>query len=370
LDEERVLSRAIHQLVAGYSNGDAISNEARTLRTWFRAWGFRSEIYCEASRILPELRKDARDVSLFPAETGPDDVVMLHLSIGSDVNDLFPRTPAKKVVRYHNVTPDRFFRAVDDHLAHLLARGRAQMKELAGVADLNLADSGYNAEELREAGYGEAHVLPLALELRRLEAAADPEVLAKYQDGKLNVLFVGRCVPNKRLEDLLYAHYYLQNYHRPDARLLHVGSFAGTEPYLAMLQSVKRDLKLNHVDFVGSVPESHLCAYYQLADVFLCMSEHEGFGIPLLEAMQARLPVLAFDSAAVAETMDGAGLLFRDKIFDEIAAWTVRLAEPGPLRDQVIAQQNKRLQRYEDQQVEAKLKGLLAPLLEESTLAG
>lgn len=358
--------RAIHQLVAGYSNGDAISNEARTLRSWFRNWGFRSEIYCESARILPELRKDARDLSLFLQESGPDDVVMLHLSIGSDVNDLFPKTAAKKVLRYHNVTPDRFFRAVDEHLAHLLARGRTQMAALRGVADLNLAASAFNAAELLEAGYQEAHVLPLALELRRLEAAPDPEVLAKYRDGKLNVLFVGRCAPNKRIEDLLYAHYYLQKFHRPDSRLIHVGSFAGTEPYLAMLQSVKRDLKLEHVDFVGSVPESHLCAYYQVADVFCCMSEHEGFGIPLLEAMQARIPVMAYASAAVPETMDGAGLLFHEKVFDELAAWTVRVAEPGPLREQILHQQEKRLQRYEDQHIEEQLKRFMLPLTNDS----
>lgn len=354
--------RAIHQLVAGYSNGDAISNEARTLRRWFREWGFASEIYCESARILPELRKDARDLSRFLSEAGPDDVVLLHLSIGSDINEVFPRAAARKVVRYHNVTPDHFFRAVDDHLAHLLARGRDQMRALAGVADLNLADSAYNAAELVEAGYGEAHVLPLALELRRLDAAPDPEVLAKYRDGKLNVLFVGRCVPNKRIEDLLYAQYYLQRYQRPDSRLIHVGSFAGAEPYLAMLQSVKRELKLEHVDFTGSVPESHLCAYYQVADVFLCMSEHEGFGIPLLEAMQARVPVMAYASAAVPETMDGAGFLFREKVFDELAAWTARLGAPGPLRDRVLAGQRDRLSRYESQNVESTLRAFLAPL--------
>lgn len=353
---------AIHQLVAGYSNGDAISNEVRTLRSWFRAWGFESEVYCEISRTLPELRKDARDLSLVLSETGPEDVIILHLSIGSDVNDLFPRCAGKKVIRYHNVTPDNFFRAVDDHLAHLLALGRQQMHGLAGVADLNLAASAYNASELVDAGYGETHVLPLALELRRLEAEPDQEVLKKYSDGKLNVLFVGRCVPNKRIEDLLYAQYYLQRYHRPDSRLIHVGSFAGTEPYLAMLQSVKRELRLEHVDFVGSVPESHLCAYFQVADVFLCMSEHEGFGIPLLEAMQADVPVVAYASAAVPETLDGAGVLFQNKVFDELGAILNRVGSPGELRTRVLEGQRARISRYEAQNVEAKLKGYLEPL--------
>lgn len=356
-------ARAVHQLLAGYSNGDAISNEARTLRAWFRAWGVASEIYCEASRVLPELRKDSRNVSSLAAEVNPEDVVMLHLSIGSDVNDRFPDLPCKKVIRYHNVTPDGYFKALDEHLAGLLARGRMQVKALAGVADINVAVSSYNAAELEEAGYREVRVVPLALELKRLEAKPNREVLDKYADGKLNVLFVGRCVPNKRLEDLLYAFYYLQKFQTPDCRLIHVGSFAGAEAYLAMLQSLKRELKLEHVNFVGSVPEADLCAYYQVADLFLCMSEHEGFGIPLLEAMQAELPVMAYASSAVPETLDGAGFLFKEKIFDELAAWIPRLAEEGPLKNQLLSGQRERLKRYETQNVELMLRDILGPLL-------
>lgn len=353
--------RAIHQLVAGYSNGDAISNEARTLRTLFREWGFDSHIYCETARVLPELRKDARDISTLVAETGREDLVMLHLSIGSVVNDVFPQCGGVKVLRYHNVTPDVYFRALNDHIAALLARGREQMRALAGVADLNLADSRYNAEELEAEGYRDVRVLPLALELKRLSARPNPEVLEKYRDGKLNVLFVGRCAPNKRLEDLLHAVYYLQKFRNRDSRLIHVGSFAGTEQYLALLQTLKRNLELEHVDFVGSVPEEDLCAYYQVADLFLCMSEHEGFGIPLLEAMQAGLPVMAYASAAVPETLDGAGLLFHEKHFDELAEWIDRLGRPGPLRDAVLAGQRDRVRRYEDMEVSRRLKTHLAP---------
>lgn len=356
-------NRAIHQLLAGYSNGDAISNEARTLRNWFRQWGCESEIYCEAARILPELRKDSRDLACLIPDLGPEDIVILHLSIGSDANDIFPRCPCRKVVRYHNVTPENYFRALDEHLAGLLAKGRVQMKALAGVAEVNVADSAYNAAELEEAGYSGVQVLPLALELRRLNARPNPEVIDKYRDGKINVLFVGRCVPNKRLEDLLYAFYYLQKFQTPACRLIHVGSFAGTEAYLAMLQSLKRELKLEHVNFVGSVPEADLCAYYQVADVFLCMSEHEGFGIPLLEAMQAGVPVMAYASSAVPETLNGAGFLFKDKIFDELAAWIPRLAAPGPLREGVLHGQRQRILAYEGQDVEGMLRRQLAPLL-------
>ncbi len=355
--------RAIHQLLAGYSNGDAISNEARSLRSLFRSWGLASEIYCEPARILPELRRDARDLSRACEEIGKNDLSMLHLSIGADVNEVFPRLKGPKVIRYHNVTPAGYFRALNDHIANQLELGRRQVAALAGVADLNLAVSAYNARELEALGYRDVRVHPLVLELRRLEAAPNREILAKYADGRLNILFVGRCAPNKRIEDLLHAFYYVQKFVAPGSRLVHVGSFAGTEPYHALLKTLQRDLRLEHVDMVGSVPEDHLRAYYQASDVFLCMSEHEGFGIPLLEAMQAGLPVMAYDSAAVSETLDGAGLLFQEKIFDELAEWIVRVARPGPLREAVLAGQRERLRRYAEMDVAAALKNHLAPFL-------
>lgn len=353
----------IHQLVAGYSNGDAISNEARTIRASLRSWGLGSEIYCESQRILPELRKDARDIQTLASDVSPSDVVILHLSIGSAVNDLFPQLNCRKVIRYHNVTPDRYFRALNEQIALQLERGREQVTHLAGVADLNIAVSAYNARELEAEGYSDVQVHPLVLELRRLEAKPNPEVIRKYDDDKINVLFVGRCAPNKRLEDLLHAVYYAQKYVDANIRLIHVGSFAGTEQYLALLQTLKRELGMGKVDFVGSVPEADLCAYYQVADLFLCMSEHEGFGIPLLEAMQANIPVMAYDSAAVSETMDGAGFLFQEKIFDELAEWMVRLGRPGPLREQILKGQQERLQRYESLDVSAALRKHLDPFL-------
>lgn len=355
-------TRAVHQLVAGYSNGDAISNEARGLRDLFRSHGFASEIYCEAGRILPELRRDARDLSFARAEISPDDLVMLHLSIGAEVNELFPGLPGGKVIRYHNVTPPEYFRALNDHIARQLELGREHMLSLKGVADLNLAVSRYNATELESAGYQNVRVHPLVLTLKRLTERADPTVLEKYNDDMLTVLFVGRCAPNKRLEDILHAFYYLQKFVEPRSRLIHVGSYAGTEQYLAMLKAIARDLGLKHVNFVGSVPEEHLVAYYQVSDVFLCMSEHEGFGIPLLEAMQAGLPVLAYKSAAVPETMDGAGVVFETKLFDEIAEWMYRAARDPVLRETLLQGQQERLLRYEKGDAARSLMELLEPL--------
>ena len=263
------------------------------------------------------------------------------------------------MIRYHNVTPSRYFAALNDHIARQLEQGREQVKALAGIADLNLAVSRYNAKELEDYGYENVHVHPLVLTLKRLDAAPNRAILNRYQDGKLNVLFVGRCAPNKRIEDLLHLMYYLQNYVEPESRLIHVGSFAGTEQYNALLRTMVRDLKLEHIDLVGSVPEDHLCAYYQIADVFCCMSEHEGFGIPLLEAMQANVPVMAYQSAAVPETLDGAGIMFNEKNFDELGEMAARLKQDTAFRSAVLQSQQARLDRYAKLDLEAALKTLL-----------
>ena len=355
--------KTIHQFVAGFSNGDAISNEARALRGHFAAWGCGAALYCEHRRVLPELRAEVRDPADAAAAARPDDVALLHLSIGSDVNDLFAALPCRKAVIYHNISPPDFYRGVNDATARCLARGREQAARLAGAAEVALADSRYNAAELEGWGYRNVGVLPLVLDFTALDAAPDRAVRRAYDDGRLTALFVGRCAPNKRIEDLLAAFYYLQRYIEPGARLLHVGSAAGTERYQALLWSRSRDLGLSDYRPVGAAPPRALLAYYRRADVFLCLSEHEGFCIPLLEAMHLGVPVLAYAAGAVEETMDGAGVLFREKRFDLIAETIARVTRDAALRRAIIAAQHARIARYRAADPAALLRRALAPLL-------
>ncbi len=356
--------KALHQFVAGFTHGDAISNEAMVLRNLFRSWGFESEIFCEPRRILPELRSEARDAAAYAAACRPDDVVLLHLSIGSDVNDLFAGLPCRKAILYHNITPPEYLRGIQEQVATLLARGRDQAKRLAGRAQVVMADSEFNAGELREWGYPEARVLPLVLDLARLRDRPNRAVLNEYQDGLVNVLFVGRCVPNKRIEDALSAFYYFQKFVEPASRFIHAGSFAGLEQYHALLLTKLRDLQLQNVELIGSVRQDELNACYRSAHVFLSMSEHEGFCIPLIEAMVHDVPVLAHAAAAVPGTLDGAGVLFHEKRFDLVAEMMGRLAKDSALRGAVIAGQRERLARYEKRDLAGELRGHLVPLLD------
>ena len=355
--------RAIHQIVAGYANGDAISNEVRVLRSLFRSWGFESHIYSEQKRILPELRGEARDLAAGRGDFRSNDVVLLHLSIGSDVNDLFPALPGRKAILYHNITPPEYFRGVQEPTAHLLARGREQARALAGKAEVVMADSRFNAEEIAAMGHANPQVLPLVLDFSMLRDRPDRRILRKYRDGMVNILFVGRCAPNKKIEDLLNAFYYFQRYVQPASRLIHVGSHAGMEQYHALLLTRSRELQLKNVEMVGTVGQDELNASYEVSRVFLCMSEHEGFCIPLLEAMTHDLPVVAFAAGAVPETLDGAGVLVREKHYDLIAEVLGRVAEDEPLRKAILEGQRQRLARYESMDVATDLKRYLSPLL-------
>lgn len=354
---------AIHQLVAGFSRGDAISNEAVVMRRLFREWGFASEIYCERRRILPELRGDARDLDELPAVCRPEDLAFLHLSIGSRANEVFAGLRARKALLYHNITPPDYFSLIQPSTALDLARGRAQSAALAGAATVNLADSAFNAGELAEWGYPSAAVFPLMLDFEKLGGTPDRATLRRFADGKVNVLFVGRCAPNKKIEDVISAFACFQKAVEPNSRLILAGSFAGTERYQRLLLTMVRDLKLDNVVFTGSIPQAELNACYRSACVFLCMSEHEGFCIPLIEALVHRVPVLACEAAAVPETLGGAGILFRDKPFEAVAEMLGRLARESDLRRAVLARQDARLAAFKSRDLAAELRSHLAPLL-------
>jgi glycosyltransferase involved in cell wall biosynthesis len=253
---------------------------------------------------------------------------------------------------------------VNRKTAYNLEKGRQQTQALVGTAAVNMADSRFNADEMTAFGYRNVQVLPLVLDMDILRSAPDAKTLRKFNDDKTNVLFVGRCAPNKRIEDCLTAFYYFHRFVNPHSRFIYVGSFAGTERYYYLLLTQAKDLGLSipSVHFAGPVTQPQLNAFYQLADVFLCMSEHEGFCIPIMESMVHSVPVLAYDAGAVPETLDGSGVLFREKRFETIAEMIGRLSQEGPFRAAVIARQQERLARYTRRDLASELKSLLLPL--------
>lgn len=355
-------AKAIHQISAGYTNGDAISNEARRMRAIFRSWGFQSEIFSDASSILPELRSDCHDVRSLAAIVTEEDTVLLHFSIGSDVNEYLADLPCRKALRYHNITPHTYFTPVNAATAACLRRGRQQIDSLAGAADINIAVSKYNAAELEDRGFKDVSVLPILIDRDVLDGTPDRKALKDFTKTGTNILFVGRCAPNKRIEDLVQQFYYYHRFYNRDSTLIHVGSYNGTERYHFLIRGLVKDLGITEkVKFLGSVPQDVLNAAYKSADIFLSMSEHEGFCIPVIEAMHNGVPVVAYASSAIPDTMDGAGVLFSEKDYPLVAETIHRVASTDSLRDSIVGAQNARIERYFARDFETELRTIILP---------
>jgi glycosyltransferase involved in cell wall biosynthesis len=215
------------------------------------------------------------------------------------------------VLVYHNITPARYFATLDPRFAELLSGGRLELVALRDRVELALADSAYNAAELEAMGYPDVRLSRLVIDvdrLRRIEP--NPAVVAHLEEhlhGPL-VLFVGQLLPHKRPDLLLQAYHVLVTYHLPEAYLALVGP-SPSDRYRSAVETFIRQLNLNRAMLPGRVPDADLAAFYRASTMFLTVSEHEGFCVPLLEAMAFEVPVVARDFGAVSETLGGSGLL-------------------------------------------------------------
>jgi glycosyltransferase involved in cell wall biosynthesis len=332
--------RLVHQWAAGASTGDAITSYALALRSMIRNWGCTSDLFADYRHVSFDMRRDCRDIRAFPENPPDGSVVIYHFSIGSDLTDRFLSLPpgVTRVVSYHNITPARYVRSLRPRLAKVLAEGRRQLRLLAPETDLAMGDSSYNCAEIREAGCERTVRVPL---------------LWKRPD----------ITPNKKLEDVIKAFFFYRKEVHPHSRLFLVGSFAGMERYVSSLRALTVQLDLPGVIFTGHVTASQLVAYYRLARVFVCMSEHEGFCLPLLEAMSFDIPVLAFDAAAVPETVGAGGVVFSTKDYLMVAETADLLAKEGSTRERLIAAGRERLYAFDAGAVEEALKAALKPFL-------
>jgi glycosyltransferase involved in cell wall biosynthesis len=354
------MARRVHQLVAALAPGDAIGNEALVIRTQLRAAGFESEIFADAAH--PRLAREARPLEAYLEASGPETVCLFHFAVGSAAGPLIASLPDRLVLRYHNITPARFFLGFQNHVMGLCHHGRRALEAFAPRAELALGVSEYNRRELTAAGFEATGVLPVVLDLAAYRGAASRVVERLYGDGRSNVLFVGRVIPNKRHEDVMAAFALFQR-GRPRSRLLFVGDVAGCPHYHDRLAQRAAALGLRDVVFAGHVEQDELLSYYAVADVFACLSEHEGYGVPLLEAMLLGVPVIAYDAGAVRETLRGGGVLLTDKRPAVVAGLMERLVADRSLRHAVLATQDRALADVRGVDFGARLLEALAPVL-------
>jgi len=354
--------RRVHQLLAALSYGDAIGNEALAIQRHLRGMGFESEIYAE--RVHPRMARLARPLWRYSEVSSKDSVCLFHFSIGSAAGRLIHPAPDRLVSIYHNITPAHFFLGFHRHLAGLCYHGRRELRAFAPRTELALGDSEFNRRELEEAGYARTGVLPIVLDLARYDRPAAPVVDRMFRDGRRNLLFVGRVIPNKRIDDLIRVFAVYQRYLEPRSRLLLVGEHKGFERYYDRLRQLVAELRVEEVVFTGHVDDDELLAYYRLADLFLCLSEHEGFCVPLVEAMHFGVPVVAYDASAVAETLRGGGVLLRDKSPALVAELVDRVINDAALRASVLRSQARAMDAIRATDFEAVLRDRLRPVLD------
>lgn len=331
----------VDQLLAGFAEGDAISREASVLRDVLRGMGVESEIFAPADGIGKGVVGCCKNIDAYAG--APTDVAVYHYSTASVATQVFLDSPARKIVRYHNITPAHFFDGLDDASANELRKARSELLEVVSKADRVCAVSEFNAGELRALGADRVSVIPLFFSIADFDATPDRDTLEKFGDRLKNILFVGRIAPNKRVEELILA-FAWHNTFTPTSRLILVGSEWSCPRYYAMLRILTGRLGLYNVYFAGFVSDAQLAAYYARGDVFVTASRHEGYCLPLIEAMGRGVPVIARDTGGMPEALGGGGVLFDDAEPRELAELIQRILTDNELRAEILASQTRRIE--------------------------
>jgi glycosyltransferase involved in cell wall biosynthesis len=351
----------INQWVPAAHRGDAIGDSARRVRDLLRTMGHQAELY--ALTIDDDLTGEVRPFSDPAARRG--DVTILHYALPSPMTASFASLGRGRVLQYHNVTPAAFFAPYDPGLFRLASLGREELATLVGHVDLALGDSAYNRQELQSLGFEAAGVFPIAVDTGRITQPAErPALEDVLEDGKVNFLFVGRIAPNKKIEDHIRLAEVYKRYVDSHYRFIFVGRNDVVPQYYSMIRGLIAEYRMLNDRFVftGPVPDAELAIYYRHAAVYISLSEHEGFGVPLIEAMAADVPVLAYAAAAVPDTLAGAGVQFAPKDLEIAAELLGALAFDDDLRASVIAGQRRRLADFGDARIRRELATVLQQL--------
>jgi glycosyltransferase involved in cell wall biosynthesis len=347
----------INQWVPAAHRGDAIGDSARRVRDLLRRLGHESEVY--ALTIDDDMSEDVRPYSDSDARRG--DVTIFHFALPSPMTAAFASLRGARILQYHNITPAAFFAPYDAGLFRLAALGRRELATLVGSVDLALGDSEYNRRELESLGFAPTSVFPIAVDTSRIRAIERPALDVVLDERFVNFLFVGRIAPNKRIEDHLRLAEHYKRYVDSHYRFIFVGRYDVVPRYYSMIRALMREYRLLNERFIftGAVPDDELAVYYRRAAVYVSMSEHEGFCVPLLEAMAADVPILAYAAAAVPDTLGGAGVQFAPKHLEYAAELLGSLAFDDELRAKVIAGQRRRLADFGDDRIVRELQAIL-----------
>ena len=349
------MTRAVHQLLSDFAFGDAMGAITVQTQQMLRDLGFASEIYADV--IDPRLAGQCHKAQQLDNDLRDGDAVIYQMGIGSSVAYLLARLRGPRIIMYHNITPPAYFRDTNPRVAARLVQGREQLAMLVPRVDLCAGVSEFNVEEMRMLGAKCTAVVPPVADLTHL----NPRPSTPQQPPLL--LSVSRVAPNKRHDDLIRALAALRSTAQPDARLAIVGRFTDTEDYVDSLRRLAADLGVGDaVDWTGRLGNAQVGDMYARAAVFVSASEHEGFSVPLLEAMAFDVPVVAYAAGAVPDTLDGAGVVLRNKDPLVWAAMIDRVISDATLRTALTAAGRRRLADFTPDRVRHRLAAALASI--------
>jgi glycosyltransferase involved in cell wall biosynthesis len=345
----------VHQWLPAAHRGDAIGDSARRLRDLLTGMGHQARLY--ALTVDEDLAAEVRPFT--DPTAGHGDVTIYHFALPAPaMTEAFARLRSGRALLYHNVTPAAYFAPHDPALFRLAVLARQELASLAGRVDIALGVSEFNRQELEALGFDRTGVLPLAVDLSRITRPVRRPALDKYlDDDYVNFLFVGRIAPNKKIEDLIRLGEYYKRYVDAYYRFIFVGRYDAVPRYYSMVRALMTEFRLldERFIFTGPVSDEDLAIYYRSASVYISMSQHEGFCVPLLEAMAADVPVLAYASTAVPETLGGAGVVFEPKDMEYAAELLGQLAFDPVVRARVIGAGRRRLAEFSDDRLRARL---------------
>lgn len=347
------------QVLPVLSFGDAVGNDTRALYKVLKKEGYSTAIYAEIiDNRLP--KGTAYPIAEMP-KLKKEDVMIYHMSTGHEANYILDKVECRKIIQYHNITPPEYFAEYNKDAQINCSEGYKATKYFADKVEYGIADSGYNKNELIKMGYKcPIDVLPILIPFEDYEKKPNKNIIRKYSDdGYTNILFTGRIAPNKKQEDVIDAYYYYKKFINPKSRLIFVGNYGGMESYYDRLRRYVKELGLKDVIFTGHIKFDEILAYYRIADVFLCMSEHEGFCVPLVEAMYFNIPIIARDTSAISDTLGGSGILLKENDPVVAAEMINKVVTDKDLRNKVIANQNERQKDFDNSKIAKQFLGYI-----------
>ena len=346
------------QLLPSLKKGDGVGNFAFNLKEILQEMDFRTEIYSEKidANVPKNMAKKLSDLRI-----KDDDVILYHMCTGTSLNYKVMEYKCKKIMIYHNITPPHFYKQYSLNSYNACTKGYEDVEAMKNGFDAVVPMSAFNKKCLLEYGYSEENMYLLPFLLEKEEKKRN--ILDKTKNtNQVNLLYVGRMVPHKRVEDIVSAFVYYKKYYNENAVLNLIGS-NGPEEYMQPLKAYIKSLKIEGLNLLGHVSDCELERYYQTADLYVSMSEYEGFCLPIIEAMLYEIPVLAYNAAAVADTLGKGGILWDKKSPIYLASIMNYMIENKSIREEIINNQKEELEKYSKEKVMAALEHILVSVI-------